>query len=155
MKKYIKLLGVALALILVACEELPCDDVDGVQLNAGFYSYDGVTLSDSAISKLILHFGLEENTIYSDTLSGSTTSVQFPFSMIADSSIVIFEFNEIDYDTLVFHYTKTLHLESHKCGFVHYFEITSIDATNHQIDSVWIWKNIVEYGDEENIKIYF
>ena len=75
--------------------------------------------------------------------------------MIADSSIVIFEFNNADFDTLIFHYNQTLHLESHKCGFVEFFEITSIDEQTSQIDSVWVSSNLVEYGDKENIRIYF
>lgn len=154
-KKYDKLILIIGLVAAVACSELPCSNTNGVQLNAGFYKYDGITLTDTLIPKLIMHFGLEDESIYSDTLSGSTQTIQFPLSMLADSSIVIFEFDTIHYDTLIFHYNKTLHLESHKCGFDDFFEITSIDATKNRIDSVWISNNIVDYGDKENIKIYF
>lgn len=155
LKKYGKVLLVACLTAFVACAELPCSETGGVNLNAGFYSYDGVVLTDTLIPNLIMHFGQEEETIYSDTLKGKVQSIQFPLSMITDSSVVIFEFNNSKSDTLIFHYNTTLHLESHECGFVNFFEITSIDATNNQIDSVWISKNMVEYGDVENIKIYF
>lgn len=149
-------------LAIAACSELPCSYTNGVQLNAGFYYFNGNTLTDTLIPNLIMHYGLEDQSLYSDSTKSIYTdtlrtvqSLQFPLSMLADSSIVIFEFDTISYDTLIFRYNKTLHLESHKCGFDNFFEITSIEATNNRIDSVWISNNIVDYGEKENIKIYF
>ena len=161
-KRYRKLLWAIGLIVLVACSELPCSYTNGVLLHAGFYYYDGTTLTDTIIPNIVMHYGLEEEgfypdstkTIYTDTLK-KVQSLQFPLSMLVDSSVVIFEFDTLTYDTLVFHYNKTLHLESHECGFVDFFEITSIDATANNIDSVWISNNVIDYGGKENIKIYF
>lgn len=154
LKKYGIVVIIFGLLALGACSELPCSEINGVQLYAGFYHFDGTTLTDTVVPDLIMHYGLEEQSIYSETLR-KVQRIQFPLSMLADSSVVIFEFDSVRFDTLVFHYNKMLHLESHECGFVDFFEITSIEATAHEIDSVWISKNVVDYGDKENIKIYF
>lgn len=156
LKKICILFVCSVIIAFSSCEELPCTELDGVNVNASFYTYDGVSLADTVIRNLIIHYGLEEQRIYSDTLLGkSENTISFPLSMLDDSSIVIFEFDYTTFDTLIFHYNKYLHLESHKCGFVEFFELTDVEERTSLIDSVWISNSNILYGDKENIKIYF
>ena len=140
--------------VFISCEELPCEDSDGVQVNVGFYKLDGVTLTDSIIDTLTLQLYNEVDTPYTEDYF-KKQAISFPLSQLADTSTIIFMYKDSVYDTLIFRYDKTLILENHKCGFANFFDITSITTSNNRLDSVWIRKNLVEYGDEENVKIYF
>ena len=143
-----------LFVLFMSCEELPCEDSNGVQVNLGFYQFDGRSLADTTIDTLTLQLYNEIDTPYTDFYTQIQT-LSFPLSQIADTSTVIFMYKDSVFDTLVFHYDKTLLLENHKCGFDYFFEINKITSTSNRMDSVWIRKNLVEYGDEENVKVYF
>ena len=93
--------------------------------------------------------------MYSSDIQGATNILALPLSMIVDSSTYIFDFGTKSFDTLTLKYSQYIHLESHECGFVNFYNIESYKITNNQIDSIWIRKDLVEYGDEENIKIYY
>ena len=86
---------------------------------------------------------------------GSTNELALPLSMVADSSAFIFQFGKSCFDTLIIRYNQYIHMESHECGFVNFYNIESYEMTNNRVDSIWIRKDLVEYGDEENIKIYY
>ncbi|MDA3929137.1 MAG: DUF6452 family protein [Prolixibacteraceae bacterium] len=145
----------AIAFLLIACDELPCDDKDGVQLNAGFYTYDGVNYADTSINSPTIHLINSDSTSYIDSYTSEIHLFSFPLSFIADSSTIVLEFQESVFDTVTIYYNTNIHLENHQCGFAYYFDIREIQSTNNLLDSVWISKKLVEYGDNENIKIYF
>lgn len=146
--------GIILMMMLWSCDELPCPDSNGVNLNLGFYTFDGRILADTTIDTInVILLNHPE-----DPHSEELTRVQhfsFPLSMIADSSTMILTYKDAVSDTITFYYEKLLTLESHKCGFDNFFDINDIKASNNRLDSVWISKDLVEYGEEENIKIYF
>jgi len=155
LKKYIFIISIAFGTIFQSCEELPCENKNGVQLNAGFYSYNGVAISDTSFYNLTLILGNDDATYYIDSYQKETQAISFPLSMISDSSRVILVYNTQSADTIIFYYTKSLHLESHACGFDEFFEITEIKTTTHQLDSIWIRNDQVDYGKGEHIKIYY
>lgn len=155
LKRYNFIFGLAFMLMFISCEELPCKNTNGVQLNAGFYSYNGVAISDTSFYNLSLILGNDDSTTYTDSLKQITQTISFPLSMVSDSSRVILVYNILEADTLIFYYNKSLHLESHACGFDEFFEITEIKTTTHQLDSIWIRNDLVDYGTEEHIKIYY
>lgn len=138
----------------MACDELPCEDTDGVQVNLGFYKIDGSLLSDTTIDTLTLQLYNEIDSPYTESFF-NTQTLSFPLSQLADTSTIIFMYKDSVYDTLIFRYEKSLILENHKCGFETFFEISNITTTSNRLDSVWVRKNLVEYGDEENVKLYF
>jgi len=138
-----------------SCDAPPCEDSDGVKANLGFYSFEGNVLQDKLIDSLCILLKNDSSTLFFDGTKLETGSIALPLSTIADSSTFIFKFGSASTDTLTFRYTQYLKLISHECGFACYFNITSYETTNNQIDSVWIRKDLIEYGDEENIKIYF
>jgi hypothetical protein len=149
------LLAVITVLLLASCDELPCEHTNGVLLNAGFYVYNGVTLTDTSLQNLELELVNDDASVYRFEYNTSVQSISFPLSMLTDSSVVVLNYNNMQSDTITIHYTQSLHLESHQCGFDEFFEITDISATNHQLDSIWIRNEIVDYVQTEHIKIYF
>lgn len=140
---------------ICSCEMPPCEDPDGVQVNIGFYHFDGKALNNILIDSLNIYLKNDSATHFLDGTKKKTGSVALPLSMVADSSTFIFKFGSLATDTLTVRYTQHLKLVSYQCGFVNYFNITSYKTTSNQIDSLWIRKDLVEYGKKENIKIYF
>lgn len=145
----------AIFTLFMACDELPCADTDGVQVNLGLYKFDGTTLADTTIDTLTLKLYNNIDSPYTENYTKGVQTLSFPLSQLADSSIVIFMYKDSVYDTLIFRYDKSLILENHQCGFETFFEINNITSTSNRLDSLWVRKNWVEYGDEENVKIYF
>ncbi|MBN1925674.1 MAG: hypothetical protein JW798_07560 [Prolixibacteraceae bacterium] len=139
---------------IFACEQPKCE-YSGVYVNCGFYHFDGTTLQDTLFDSLSIFVSIDPDTAWLDKTGKQVGSVQLPLSMVNDTSMFIFSFDSLLYDTLVFFHTKELHLVSHACGFINFFEITDIESTKHNLDSIWIRKSLIEYGEEENIKIYF
>jgi len=142
-------------IFIYSCDTPPCEDSDSVKANAGFYHFNGTKLQDTLINSLNIYLKNDSSTHILNGSNKKTGTVSLPLSMIADSSTFIFQFDSLIYDTLTFRYTQFLKLVSHECGFVSFFNITSFTTTTNRIDSVWIRKDLIEYGTEENIKIYF
>jgi len=141
---------------LFSCETPPpCEDANGVQANLGFYYYSETTLNDTLIDSLVVYALNEDLVLFFDGTQTRNQTIALPLSMISDTSIFIFQFGKDGTDTLEFRYTQYTKLISHECGFVNYFDISEIITTHNLIDSVWVRKELVEYGDEENVKIYF
>jgi hypothetical protein len=155
LKKQRIIFGVIIFVFLQACDALPCEETNGIQLNAGFYTYDGTAVSDTSLNLFNLHLVTSDTSNYTDSYLTNTQKISFPLNMLADSSMMIIEFSNKKSDTLVIYYTTSVFMESHECGFVNNFEIIEISTTTHQIDSIRITKNLVEYGEKENIKIFF
>lgn len=142
-------------LAISSCTADPCEYPDGVRTNIGFYSNDGRTLQDTLIDSLKVYLLNDSLTVFYDGKSKKINNIALPLSMISDTSSFIMEFDSGIKDTLTFVYTQYLKLVSHECGFVNCYNITNYKASNNLIDSLWIRKDLVEYGNEENIKIYF
>jgi hypothetical protein len=126
-----------------------------VKANLGFYHFDGIILRDTLVDSLNVYLKSDSTSLYYNGLNEETDSIALPLSMNADSSTFIFQFDSLVRDTITFRYKQYLKLVSHECGFVNFFNITGCTTTTHRIDSVWIRKDLVEYGKDENIKIYF
>lgn len=146
---------VLLAHLISACEELPCKYTNGVQLKAGFYVYNGISLKDTSLQNFRLELYNDDDTSYEITYDKLIQSISFPLSMLADSSVIILHFQNMKSDTMTIYYEKSLHLLSHQCGFDEFFEIRNIQTTTHQLDSVWIRNEVVDYAQNEHLKIYF
>jgi len=146
----------ALIVSLYSCETPPpCEDANGVQANVGFYYYSGTTLNKKSIDSLVVYTTNDLNTPYYDGTKYRIDTIDLPLSMLNDTSVFIFHFGTDGTDTVEFYYTQYTRLVSYECGFINFYNLTGIKTTNNLIDSVWIRKELVEYGDEENVKIYF
>jgi hypothetical protein len=154
-KKPIYLLLSLIIIFIYSCDTPPCEDSNGVKVNIGFYHFNGTSLKDTLIDSLNITLKNDSATLFLNGTKTKTGSVALPLSMNADSSSFIFQFDSISYDTITIRYSHYLKLVSHQCGFVDFFDITSYKNTTNRIDSLWIRKDLVEYGTKENIKIYF
>lgn len=152
-KNFIRLIIIIVA--VSSCTADPCEYPDGVRANIGFYTFDGKSLQDTLIDSLKVYLLNDSLTVFYDGKSKEIKTIALPLSMISDTSSFIMEFESGIKDTLTFVYTQYLKLVSHECGFVNYYNITNYEVSNNLIDSLWIRKDLVEYGNEENIKIYF
>jgi hypothetical protein len=140
----------------LSCEQAPCSDSDGVQMNAGFYKRTDGALKDTALTKMTPFILEAGDTIrIKEMFSSDKKMIFLPLSKTKDTSVFVFQFDSIQFDTLYFYHTKTLKLESHQCGFDFFYEITGSETTIQVIDSVWIRKANVGYGEQENVKIFF
>jgi hypothetical protein len=138
---------------LVSCDELPCPHSEGAGVNVLFFELDGITeITIDSFSVTLLN---KPDDPYADEYSKGVNSIRFPLSITDDSSTVILSFKDMSADTLVFYYTQELVLISHQCGFETFFTINEVSTTTNRIKSVWVSKELVEYGNRENIKIYF
>jgi hypothetical protein len=147
---------IGLLLSFFSCQSPPpCEDANGVQVNLGFFYNSGTALSDTLIDSLVVYALTDKSTLYFDGTKTKDSTIALPLSMTSDTSVYIFNFGTEGSDTLEFCYIRHPKLVSYECGFVVFDTLTGVNVTHNHIDSVWIRKDLVEYGDEENVKIYF
>ncbi len=152
-KRYFFYLFLFLATAL-SCDVLPCLEYDGVQLNAGFYKIENEIVEDTLIDSLII-YPLNSEDAYYNGSTRKSKSISLPLGVNSDTTSYVLFLDSISYDTITFIYARQLQLISHECGFEHFFNLEEIRYTCNKIDSVWIRKDLVEYGEVENVKISF
>lgn len=143
-----------LAVLSVSCDVLPCTEYDGVQLNAGFYKINNRVVEDTTIDSLII-YPLNSDTVSYNGVTKNTGSISMSLNVDNDTTGYVLFLDSISYDTITFICARELNLESHECGFEYFFYLQEIRYTCNRIDSVWIRKDLVEYGKVENVKISF
>ncbi len=152
--KSLKRIGVvATVLLLAACQTAPPCEYDEVTLKASFYKVKQSVLKDTLFTGLSVYIGAD--TLEPLFKNKTVKAVQLPLSMTADSSVFLFRYDSITFDTLIVKHTFDLKLVSHECGFVGFFNIEEVAASNTAIDSIRIPKKLVDYGIQENIRIHF
>lgn len=153
--KFIKrILLVSFVAVIFACEELPCEDSNGITLNLGFYKRTGSSLLDTTLQSFELQLLNDSSPPYSEEYARKQF-ISFPLDQNADSTRVVIIYEDELSDTLTFIYSRRLALESHACGFDLFYDLSDVLSTSNRLDSVWVRKPEVEYGDYENVKIYF
>jgi hypothetical protein len=152
--KYITQISATLAvLLLVACQTAPPCEYDEVTLKANFYKVKQSVLKDTTFAALSVYIGTD--TLEPLFKNKAVNAVQLPLSMQADSSVFLFRYDSISFDTLIIKHTFDLKLVSHECGFVGFFNIEEVLTSNTKIDSIRIPKKLVDYDIQENIRIHF
>jgi hypothetical protein len=149
------LIWTALIIAFFACDELPCEDDDGVQANLTFHVIERGSLSDTLIDSLTVIMLTDSLPNPAYFYQSKTNNVKFPLSIHSDTTSVVFLYKDSIADTLNFYYDRFMNLPSHACGFTTFFDISEISTSSNRLDSAWVSKNIVEYGELENVKIYF
>jgi hypothetical protein len=150
MKQITAFMGV---LLMAACQTAPPCEYDEVTLKANFYKVDKSVLKDTTFAALTVYIGAD--TLEPLFKNKAVKAVQLPLSMQADSSVFLFKFDSISFDTLIIKHTFDLKLVSHECGFVGFFDIQEATSSKNKIDSIRIPNNLVDYGLQENIRIHF
>ncbi|MCF8363354.1 MAG: hypothetical protein K9G70_12110 [Prolixibacteraceae bacterium] len=145
----------ALLVAFFSCDELPCEDEGGVQANLTFHVIERGSLSDTIIDSLTVIMLTDTLPALEFFYQSKTNNVRFPLSIHSDTTSVVFLYKDSIADTLNFYYDRVMNLPSHACGFTTFFDISEVSTSSNRIDSAWVSKNIVEYGELENVKIYF
>jgi hypothetical protein len=99
----------------------------------------GGTVLDTALPAPTMA-AITENGIKGYLYPGSAV-LTISLSPVADSAMWLFAPDTVAgvaIDTLIFRYEKQLHFISNACGYTHYFNISSVTATHHTIDSIFI-----------------
>jgi hypothetical protein len=149
------ILAAKLLFIATACEELPCANSEGVNVNAGFFTIDGTILREVQIDSLTVFLYNDTYAPFGKEYFQPLNKLAIPLSINNDTTTVVFKYKDGTADTLNFYYERSVVLISHQCGFETFFQLDTITSTQHKIESVWISKETIDYGKAENIKIYF
>jgi hypothetical protein len=149
------IIGLATIMIgMLSCEELPCPGDQAVMAKIGFYEIDGSIINDFFIDSFNVEY-LNSGSSYIDTFFTERNSIDIPLSINSDSTTIVIKYKNTTTDTLLLKSERTLKLISHECGFDTFFEINELETTQNQLDSAWLRRDIVDYAELENIKIYY
>ena len=118
---------------------------------AGFYSGD-----KAATIQNLTVYGIGAPNDSAILRGTSASKVYLPLSLTKSSCQYVFDYNTegVMNDTLSLTYNAIPYFESHECGAMYNFRITSWDYTNNAIDSVTIHDTMITNADVVSIKIY-
>ncbi len=118
---------------------------------AGFYDGD----KQVSISNLTVYgIGAPNDSVIIDNTSAS--SVYLPLRLSTGSCSYVFNYNteDVENDTITLSYDAIPFFQSHECGAMYNFKITSTEHTRNAIDSVRIPDPMITNADVVSIKIY-
>ena len=118
---------------------------------AGFYNGD----KQVSISSLTVYgIGAPNDSVIIDKTSAS--SVYLPLRLSTGSCSYVFNYNteDVENDTITLSYDAIPFFQSHECGAMYNFKITSTEHTRNAIDSVRIPDPMITNADVVSIKIY-
>lgn len=142
--------------ILVTFSFLSCNN-ENCMGNSNAIPLAAFYQGDNAVSlKGLTVYGIgapNDSCIISDT---TASQVYMPLRIDTGSCKYVFEYNTdgLDNDTIALEYESLPYFESHECGAMYNFKITSFDYTNNAIDSVAIPNPRITNDDVVTIKIY-
>lgn len=118
---------------------------------AGFYNGDKAV---SITNLTVYGIGAPNDSVIIDKTSAS--SVYLPLRLSTSNCKYVFNYNTegVPNDTLSLGYDAIPYFESHECGAMYNFKITSMSHTSHAIDSVRIPDPMITNADVVSIKIY-
>lgn len=140
-----------LAVVTSSCNNDNCiGNSTGIPL-AGFYRENNAV----AINSLTVYgIGAPNDSVIID--KASAKNVYLPLRLSTSSCKYVFNYNTegVGNDTITLGYDAIPYFESHECGAMYNFKITSLEHTSHAIDSVIISDPLITNADVVSIKIY-
>jgi hypothetical protein len=147
---------------LIACksERDPCLQPTTIPLKVGVYqpADTGSLGKDSVLANALwvladTAYGIQSKGTSKISLSLSSRKDSCRWIIIPDSTKVADPFKR---DTLVFHYKRNLHFLSEACGFIYFYTLNNISATNYLIDSIIISNyDVTTEAGKEHVKIFY
>ena len=135
------------------CESPGCLQGE-IECHLGFYHNNGSNIVDTLIDSTIVYPILHPDELlvtYSEKSQGFSTIL----NNNSDTTSFIIYYDSIAYDTLHLVYERELNMISHDCGFAHFFRLKEVINTTNRMDSIWIAHELVNYDNEEHIKLYY
>lgn len=143
--------AMGLAVVTTSCNNDNCiGNSTGIPL-AGFYRDDkAVTINNLTVYGI----GAPNDSLIIN--KESAKNVYLPLRLSTSSCKYVFNYNTegLSNDTLTLDYDAIPYFESHECGAMYNFRITSMEHTTHAIDSVIIPEPLITNADIVSIKIY-
>ncbi len=143
--------AVGLAAITSSCNNDNCiGNSTGIPL-AGFYRENKAV---SINSLTVYGIGAPNDSVIIDKVSAK--NVYLPLRLSTSSCKYVFNYNTegVGNDTITLGYDAIPYFESHECGAMYNFRITSMEHTINAIDSVIISDPLITNADVVSIKIY-
>ena len=144
-------IATSLAVVTTSCNNDNCiGNSTGIPL-AGFYRDNkAVTLTNLTV------FGIGAPNDSLIINKASAKNVYLPLRLSTSSCKYVFNYNTegLSNDTLTLEYEAIPFFESHECGAMYNFRITSMEHTTHAIDSVIISEPLITNADVVSIKIH-
>lgn len=162
MKKF-PILALLSLVLPTACTSIDCPLDNLVELTCGLYSAEtgsSLTLSDTLTVRA---GGVKDTTLLNRGVSIS--SFELPMRHGVDCDTLLLDFSNTSgqsaTDTIYLGHTNEAHFESIDCPTAVFHTLTSVSWTSHAlgtmpltVDSVAIVRQIVNYDNIENLKIY-
>lgn len=159
MTRFIRALFYSVILVLItintACEELPCPNNNGIQVNMGIYKIENNRINEYPIDSFRIEYLFVTDTTYTEYYKQNTQTISLPLSQLSDTSGFVIKYKNSLHDTIMFISERTVKLISHECGFDTFFELKNINTTSNFLDSAWIKRETIDYESRENVLLYF
>ena len=145
------LVTASLAVIATSCNNDNCIGNGSSIPLAGFYN-SGKQITINSLT--VYGIGAPNDSVIIDKTSAK--SVYLPLRLTTSNCKYVFNYNTEDMtnDTLTLGYDAIPYFQSHECGAMYKFKITSLEHTTHAIDSVLIPEPMITNADVISIKIY-
>ncbi len=136
---------------IASCNNDNCSGNGSAIPLAGFYNGDKQV---SIASLTVYGIGALNDSVIIDKTSAS--SVYLPLRLSSTNCQFVFNYNteDVKNDTLTLGYDAIPYFESHECGAMYNFRISSMEHTSNVIDSVKIPDPMITNADVVSIKIY-
>lgn len=148
------LLAVALVVAAQACTDDGCSENTNSVPQAGFYE-SGSRNKQISLTKLTVRgIGAPGDSAIIDMQT--VNSVYLPLRLSTGKSQFVFDYygDSLVNDTLTLSYKAVPYFVSKECGAMYNFEVSGMECTNHEIDSVVMPHPTLTNAEGVKIKIY-
>lgn len=161
MKKSIRILllaiiAVPLVVAALSCsEEADCSATARAMLQCHLYTVspiDGTVGNDTLDLLRVTAFGTDSVIINNQE---EVTDISLPLRYTADSTVLVFRYDEHTTDTLVLRHTNTPYFLSMDCGYQMQQKLSAVRYTTHRLDSIYINNPEASAYATENLKLFY
>lgn len=140
----------------VSCsEEADCSMTARPMLNANIYTIDvesGLAIRDTLDILTITAAGTDSVILNNEE---NVISLSLPLRYAVDSTVLVFHYLFLRYDTVVIRHANTPYFLSMDCGYQMQQALTGTSYTRHVLDSISITNSEVSIYGTENIRLFY
>ncbi len=145
------IVALSLTVVTSSCNNDNCNgNSTGIPLAAFYEGNEAVKIPNLTVYGI----GAPNDSLIIDKTTAD--KVYLPLSITRNSCQYVLNYNTegIANDTITLNYNEIPYFESHECGAMYNFSITSWEHTQHAIDSIAIPEPLITNADVVSIKIY-
>lgn len=135
-------------------EEADCSMVGRPMMNCLVYTLNemDIAVRDTLDSLTVTAFGTDSILVNAQQ---DVRDVALPLRYTADSTILVFRYNQQTTDTVTVRHTNTPYFLSMDCGYQVTQSLTSVAYTRHHLDSIYIFDNEVGLYGSTNLQLFY